>query len=308
MRKRVIRKGAAAVIAALLIAAAIVMYGPVGIASEGDVETTSESTQPLSRKKPQVVRVVMTANGFSLPQSVHAGYITFRASTPDATGHALLGFRLRNGVTLSTMMSNFKQAVSQDPATAAVGTRAVNRDGVHVGGPVVDPLTPVSVTVPLTAGTYYFFDFYELFAPEQNVNVHTVTVYGPFTGEQPEYGATIVATMVDGVPRFRAPDHWDTHETFLFINDSDEIHEASVSRVKPGTTDQDVQAFLDGVGPDPYLEHAIRGVGGISPGRSALLHFDLPRGPYVLQCMVADETTGVSHAVEGMHRVVHIDD
>lgn len=293
--------------ATLMIAAALVLGGPVGIASADYPASSGLAPQP-STQQPHVVRVDMTANGFTLPRSLHAGYVTFRASTTDVAGHALLGFRLYDGVTVSTMMNNFERSISPDPATAAAGTRDVNRDGLHVGGPVVDPLTPVSVTVPLTAGTYYFFDFYELFTLGRNAHIHTVSVHGVFRGEQPEYDATIVATTINGEPSFRAPADLDTNDTFLVINESDEIHEASVSRVKPGTTDQDVQAFLDGVGPDPFAEHAIRGVAGMSPGRSALLHFDLPSGPYALMCLVVDEMTGVPHSVEGMHMVVDFSD
>lgn len=46
------------------------------------------------------------------------------------------------------------------------------------------------------------------------------------------------------------------------------------------------------------------GSGVLSPGRSLLLSYALPPGTYVLACFVADDVTGMPHAMMGMHRAV----
>ncbi len=69
-------------------------------------------------------------------------------------------------------------------------------------------------------------------------------------------------------------------------------------------------AQLDGGQPRgaEHLEVAVQGPtvgsGVLSPGRSLLLSYALPPGTFVLACFVADDVTGMPHAMMGMHRVV----
>jgi hypothetical protein len=81
----------------------------------------------------------------------------------------------------------------------------------------------------------------------------------------------------------------------------------SISPVKPGTTDKQIQDYYDsGVqAPPPFaLNGPTVGLDVISPGNHATINYDLPKGTYVLQCFVADDVTGMPHAIMGMHKVV----
>ncbi|SDY27517.1 hypothetical protein SAMN05661080_02914 [Modestobacter sp. DSM 44400] len=42
----------------------------------------------------------------------------------------------------------------------------------------------------------------------------------------------------------------------------------------------------------------------VSPGYSLQVTYHLPRGTYVLPCFLADEETGLSHAVMGTHKAM----
>ncbi|MEZ0094432.1 hypothetical protein [Streptacidiphilus sp. EB129] len=260
--------------------------------------------------QPQTVNVPMTMSGFTLPSQLRAGYVTFATSTSDSAGHTLQGFRLNTGVTQSQAIKDLQQATSTTPSVAATGIAAATRDVLAVGGAMVDPLTPVWATLPLTAGTYYFIDFNQLFAPGQQVTVHTLQVTGTFDSDVPAHDQEIIQTSVNGLPRFSSPSSLNTKGTILISNQADEIHEAVFERVNPGVTDTAVQAFFDATLHNqkpsgiPFAEPGMRGAAAISPTRIELLHFSPPAGSYSLECFVPDDKTGVPHAFLGMHQVV----
>ncbi len=261
---------------------------------------------PLSRH----VSVPMGARGFGLPRRVHAGWVTFRAHTADPAGHQLEGFRTKGGASAAQVVDDIKRAVSFDTATSVAGTADTRRDAVLVGGPSVDPRTPVSVTIALPAGTYHFFDFDDFFTPDQQVTMHTLQVVGRFRGHAPRAHGRVVETMVDGHPRFRGPGRLPARRTIKVVNTGDELHELLIGRVMPGTTDAQVQSYYasGSTSPAPYaLEPVLRGVAAMDPGRVAYVRFHhLRPGRYSLLCFVPDDMTGLPHVAEGMHHVVHM--
>ncbi|MEY9842103.1 hypothetical protein [Streptacidiphilus sp. EB103A] len=136
---------------------------------------------------------------------MNAGFVTFATTTADPTGHALQGFRLNAGVTQAKALQDLKQATSTTPSVSAAGITAATKDITAVGGATVDPATPVQVTIPLTAGTYYFLDFNQLFTPGHQVTLQTMQVTGAFDSDTPAHDQEIVQTTVNGRPRFTAP-------------------------------------------------------------------------------------------------------
>jgi hypothetical protein len=261
---------------------------------------------PVSRH----VSVPMGARGFALPRRVHAGWVTFRAHTLDPAGHQLEGFRTLGGATPTQVVDDIKRAVSFDPGTSVAGTADTRRDAVLVGGPSVDPRTPVSVTIALRAGTYHFFDFDDFFTPGQHVTLHTLQVVGRFSGHAPRAHGRVVETMVNGHPRFLGPARLPARRTIKVVNTGDELHELLIARVKPGTTDRQVQSYYASGSTDPAsyaLEPALRGVAAMDPGRVAYVRFHhLRAGRYSLLCFVPDDMTGLPHVAEGMHHVVRL--
>lgn len=270
--------------------------------------TAPAEAVPTTHREP--VPVVMTlADGFALPPTVRAGWVTFEVRTPDVSPggflHYLQGFRTRPGVAPDEVVEDLRRALSPDPATAAAAIAEAGRDAELVGGAAIESATTVSVTLPLTAGTYWFIDLNDYFVPGQQVALHRLRVTGSFEGRAPAVDAAIGMRTSGGQPRFVAPARLPADGTFLVANASDEIHEMALQRVVPGTTDADLRRFFNSGGTPPFAEGNVRGMGSLSPGRVALLHIDrFVAGRYALMDFVPGVDSGIPHTPEGMHKVV----
>ena len=107
--------------------------------------------------------------------------------------------------------------------------------------------------------------------------------------------------------RFVTARDWPHQGTYTFKNMSDTLHFMTFQRVKKGTTDAQVQRYFDSgsQNPPPFaLNGPSAGNDVVSPGGSLQLTYNLPAGTYVLLCFVADDHTGMPHAIMGMHKVV----
>lgn len=294
-------------LAALTVAVTIVAGTPL---THADAATRTTSQTSRRHVHSRHVVVPMSRAGFSLPTRTHAGWVTFTTRTRDAEGHQLEGFRTRHGARPRQVVDDITRAVSSDQATSVAGTADTRRDAVLVGGPSADPVTPVSTTIALRAGTYWFFDFDDFFIPGKHVTLRRMDVVGRFRGHHPRAAGRIVATMVDDHPRFRGSRQLPARRTIAVRNTGDELHEVLIQRVRPRTTDADVQSYYESGATDApsyALEPALRGVAAMDPGRVAYVRFHrLPTGRYALLCFVPDDETGLPHVVEGMHRVLRM--
>ncbi len=253
---------------------------------------------------------VTTDAGFSLPSDVRAGFVTFKVSTPESGYHGFQGFRLKNGASLATVMEDFRLGVAAETAEEnAAGARGLLQHATLIGGVVTSSFAPISVTVPLEPGTYYFFDLNDFFTPV-TPRVHTLQAVGVghWSG-LPRYDATIY-TVMDSAdqPRFIAPTDQSATGTFLVVNPADEIHEAVWRSVQPGTTDEYIQQYYDAFLAGnpiarPWLDIQ-HGLQAMSPERFAVIHIDLPPGLYAMLCLVPSDESGLPHAYIGMHQVV----
>ncbi|WP_037603746.1 hypothetical protein [Streptacidiphilus rugosus] len=267
---------------------------------------TPAGTAAADTDHPQRVDVVMKNSGFAFPHHLRAGWVTIRTSTRDAQGHSLQGFQLRKGHTLAQLLVDINKAISNTPATAAAGIRGVAKDALLVGGTAVEPSTAVSSTIPLRAGTYWFFDFNQVFAHQQ-VNFHEVQVHGDFEDAPLHFAAVVKQVETKNGPRFVAPDSFNTDNNVLVENHADEIHELSFQRVKPGVTDKDLTKVFNGTSTmNPFAENGSRGLAPMSPGRVQLLHFDPVGGRYAMLCFIPDDKLGIPHAFLGMHRIIRL--
>jgi hypothetical protein len=96
-------------------------------------------------------------------------------------------------------------------------------------------------------------------------------------------------------------------------NDSEDNHFFSMARLLPGKTMKDFRAWIKGAAngeqaPPPVDEQARTLESGvISPGGAMSMHYDLPRGRYVLICWWPDaDMGGMPHAFMGMYRGVRV--
>lgn len=253
-------------------------------------------------------RLTTLTDGFDLPDSVRAGWVTFDVSTPDDAPlflHYLQGFRLRNGASTDQVVADLRGALTSGPATAAEAVRSLERHAELVGGAAPSVDTTVSVTLPLTKGTYHFFDMNDFFVPGQQVVLDRLRVTGSFTGRAPHAAAAVAMRDVHGEPRYVAPKHLRADDRLLVTNLSNEIHELALQRVAKGTSDGDVQRFFATGEASPFVEPSLRGLGSLSPGRVAFLRVHrLVPGSYAFLDFVPDEHEGTPNILHGMPKVV----
>jgi hypothetical protein len=96
-------------------------------------------------------------------------------------------------------------------------------------------------------------------------------------------------------------------------NDSEDNHFFELARLLPGKTMKDFRKWIKGAAngeqaPPPVDESAPTMESGvISPGAAMSMHYDLPRGRYVLICWWPDaDMGGMPHAFMGMYRGVRL--
>ena len=268
-----------------------------------------------------VIPVVLTDAGFSLWRKVRAGLVTFKISSPEATYHALQGFRLKNGGTVTDVIEALRGGVNDDRAAAAAGHRVLLDKADLIGGAVGVQNGPIHVTVLLEPGTYHFLDVNDYFIEGlANPRVHTLEVVGRRGRIQlPAFDETILAVPHDMTGHemdhkfgFVSPTVLPRRGTYLMINATDEIHDIDWRHAKPGTTDayllEYYRAVVDGTplpGPSPWLESNTHGLQGVSPGRWAVVGVGFQEaGDYATVCYVPSKVTGIPHTLEGMHLMV----
>jgi len=215
-------------------------------------------------------------------------------------------FQPKHGVTLARVFADLREEFSSAPAVAAKGTRDIVRDVSLFGLADVIPGYPEVVTENLRHGTYYLMDVANYSGKGQPKTIQ-LCVTG-HARASPLYGRVHVAAS--GADRFIiAPAWWPHHGTYLFHNVADTIHLMAIVPVKDGTTDQQIQAYFNSgsQNPPPFFRNGPSGGNDVvSPGRTIAVSYNLPCGTYALFCFVADDVTGMPHAVMGMHKVIHL--
>lgn len=289
--------------------AAMVLVGPAGPAS-------AEVNSGVGEHRGQTVRVSGDTSGvlhFSTTR-VREGMVSFRISTSNSNGSAVTLIQLHRGVSLAEFAADVQEEFSQDPATAAKGTRDLNRDASFYGLADVQPGTPATATVNLEEGIYYAFDVNT--GPPTAKSVTRLKVLDDRDEDRREQGddfdhdgrgGHLARVSLTSSDRFVVRGHLPARGSVLVRNVSDTIHFMALQPVKAGTTDKQIQSYFDSGSQDPP-PFALPGPGVamdvLSPGHQLVLSYSLPKGTYVLLCFVADDVTGMPHALMGMHKVV----
>jgi hypothetical protein len=271
----------------------------LGLAPAG-AETSSHEIQ-------QTVHVRGNGSSVSLDDAtVWAGSIHFAVSTSNGSnGSSIILFQPKPGKTVGRVVQDFMDE-SGPPRAAAEGTRELTADAMFFGLADVVAGHPATVTETLKPGTYFLVDVAN--PPSGPPPMRTLTVKPAKANIEQDSDlvsqTTVLATSAD---RFVAPRNWHHEGTLTFRNTSDTLHFMSLSPVRDGTTEQQVKAYLDSqpTGPPPFARSGPSvGVEVTSPGVSLQLSYDLPRGTYVALCFIADDVTGMPHALMGMYKVI----
>jgi hypothetical protein len=285
-----------------------VLKGATVLLSAGALMALGLSPAGAQTSSPEIQQTVhVTGDGGSVMldhATIWAGSIRFAvASTNRKVGSNITLFQPKAGKTVSRILHDLFDEFGSDPAD---GTRELTADGTFHG--LADVLVGHSATVTenLTPGKYYLIDIAN--PPSGPPPVTTLTVLPAKANIEQDSDlvsqTNVYATSAD---RFVAPRNWPHRGTYTFHNTSDTLHFMSLTPVKDGTTDKQVQKYFDSQShnPPPFLK-AGPSIGNdvTSPGQVLQLSYDLPRGTYVALCFIADDVTGMPHAIMGMHKVV----
>jgi hypothetical protein len=263
-------------------------------------------------KAPVVPIKITTADGFKAPKSVHAGFVTFKVSTPESTYHALQILRVNHGSTLTQVLADFTLGLSDSRTDNAQGSRQLVKDATLMGGVVTSSYAPMSVTVPLTPGTYYLFDQNEV-GGTTPVRIHTLKATGRMDWAGMPRFSSVIGMVINGddMPQFAAPTTLRADGNILMYGQGDELHEAVFRPILPNVDDAYITQYYKDL--DAGLPHAPspwtdiqHGLQAMSPGQFAVFHLDLPPGHYALVCLVPDDVTGIAHSHMGMHQVIDL--
>lgn len=251
---------------------------------------------------------------------VHPGWLKLQITddTSPSIGAQVVVAQMRHGYSVKRLVADIAAQVSQNsvPAQAAASTRDINKIAVALGGGD-------------TSDHEGFFRSDTIFLPSQGryFVINTAAKNGPaLVGDLEARGRTVHAgaphhsgtitlgkgsadtiTLRGSMPR---------SGTVKVRNRGDSVHVLQMSKVADGVTDAEVQAEYDTLmtGGKPTSDPAglsspptpSTGSDAVSPGHASLFSYHLPAGTYLLQCFVADDTTGIPHAFMGMHLIVHV--
>ena len=298
----------------LRIAGSMLTAGALVLSSQAAVNASpaaSEASLQQSLKDPPVISVNMTTDGgFSLPATVHAGLVTFKVSSPEDGFHALQGFSLNPGVTLDQVKQEIDDALSGDPAIVPTAIAALTSHITEIGGVSTTTYAPQSITIPMAPGTYYFLDVNTINNPPLTPVYHTLRAIGQFKWSRLPNFSAVINMSTEGPLTFNAPSDLAAKGSFLAFASGDELSQVAFRPVVPGTTDAYISEFYKAVRngttrpPSPWTGAPV-GMQALSPGRWAIMHIDLPPGPYALTDFVpSNEAPGWPHTYIGMHKVV----
>ena len=253
----------------------------------------------LAAAAPPTVTVTMSGKTLSISTgtSLHAGRYLIKVVVPSGDDTLQLAKLAAPGYSFAQASKDVNSAFGGNIAAI----RRVDKNIHWLGGAEGTPGHPGMFVETLYAGSYVFL------AQNANAVLH-VRVFGTPRGQQTwvNQTSTISTTPAN---RFSSPPILPRAGWTLFRDGSDEPHFLSMQQVKPGTTLQEVLAFLHSPQSQqqqqpPWALPATTSAGVISPHTQILFHYSLPAGRYVLFCFWPDDRTGMPHALMGMVKLV----
>jgi hypothetical protein len=244
---------------------------------------------------PHNVTVTMSKSGISFGNNNRiAGGTTIFKIVAVKGQHDLQLVQLHKGYSLQQAGSDINKAFNGNvPAV-----NRLDKNATLLGGAGGSPGHPGYFAVRnLSAGTYYAFD------TDANNVVTKLTVVGNAPTVNVPYNAYVAAFTYgfDPIPNALPSSGW-----LRFYNHSDQPHMLVIQAVKPSTTTQDVQKYVNsgGQGNPSWGLPFSTGIGVISPNIGMTWKYALPKGKYLLMCFWPDDKTGMPHFLMGMWRLV----
>jgi hypothetical protein len=257
------------------------------VAQSGVATTPAASYDPTSR----TVTVIAKDFAFEAPDSVPAGWTTFRMLNQSANIHHAQIVRLDSGKTFADVEASLKGPPGPPPAWV-----------VDVGGPnAPNPQGESNATIELQPGNYVMLCFVDIpdkaphFMKGMVRPLKVTAASGPSSAPVPD----IVVSLSDYAFTVKSGTLSTGKHIVQVVNDGPQVHELELVKLEPGKTTKDFLAWMakpESAGP----ADAIGGVVGIAKNGSNFFDVELSTGNYVLICFVPDKNDGKSHYHHGM--------
>jgi len=263
---------------------------------------------------PNVVSLTATEYAFQAPDTIPAGWTTFRLANHGEEVHYGHIVRLDPGRTVQELVDAYAEAIR----TSGPRPKWVTRFGGPGG---TAPGDSSSVTQYLEPGSYVWICPVEDSTGSPHFGkgefkTFVVHAAGPVVAERAAAPrADMVIRLMDfsfAVDSLQAGRH-----TVRVANAGEEPHDLVLMKLMPGKTIEDVGSFLNperarradqASDPPPSLASLVTGIGGIAaiaPGMEAFFEASFTPGEYLLACM-ATAPDGRSHIEHGMIRQVTV--
>jgi len=236
---------------------------------------------------------------FDAPDSITAGWTTFRFVNDGPGLHHLQIIRLDSGKTVADFGPAMEAAGKNHPPPPA--------RIVLAGGPnSPNPPGESNATLNMLPGNYVLLCFVDIpnhvpHFTKGMVRPLKVTAASGAALAEPTTDVTI--ELADYAFTIKGPLTAGKH-TFKAENKGPQPHEAELLRLAPGKTMKDVSEFMEKAyagtasGPPPF--DALGGIAAEVSGTSQYFTADLTAGNYVLLCFVPDGKDGKPHLEHGM--------
>jgi hypothetical protein len=272
------------------------------------------SRQNPATAAPNVVPLTATEYAFQAPDTLPAGWTTFRLANHGAEVHYGHMVQLDSGKTVRELVDAYAEAIR----TSGPRPRWVRRFGGPGG---TAPGDSSSVTQYLEPGSYVWICPVE----DSSGTPHfTRGEFKPFVVRAADRAGADRAAAPESDMVVRLLDYSFTldpplragRHTIRVENAGAEPHDLVLMKLAPGKTAEDVATWLnperarraDPAEPAPTLASLGTGAGGIAtiaPGMESFFEADFTPGEYVLVCM-ATAPDGRSHIEHGMIRQVSV--
>ena len=280
-----------------------------------DEARAADTAAAAAAAAPTVVSLTATEYALAAPDSIAAGWTTFRLANRGEEVHYGHIVSLDSGRTVQDLVDGYLEAIRTSSPRPAWVKRFGGPGGAAPGDSsnVTQYLEPGSYVwicpVEDEAGTPHFAR-----GEVRPFVVHAAGEGAPGPGAAPAADAVIRlvnhAFAVDSSLR-AGP------QTIHVENAGTEAHDLVLMKLVPGRTIADVRRYLnperarrdDDAGPPPPLEtigSPAGGIAAIAPGMHAFFESNLTPGDYVLLCMVT-AADGRSHIEHGMIQQLTID-
>jgi hypothetical protein len=287
-------------------ATALLLTATAGMAATGGAAEASGTHHTSDRAASKLVVTIKTKGGqIVLSDSKFRPGKTLFKVKPHGRGGDMQVLRLKAGYSVGQAFSDVNAAFGGD----VKAVRRVDRHIVFYGGTPMSPkggapnFWGVKIDKP---GTYYVVN------TDSNA-ITTFKVKGTMQKRHlPQADGWINAVSVNhgAGNAFKAGKHNPKSGWMSTANKAKEPHFVDLGHVKKSTSKKQVRKFfMSGAQNAPTFmakDGAFFSTGIISPGKTFVWNYTLPRGRYLVDCFWPSKADGTPHALMGMWKLTHL--